>query len=196
MASIPSPTGEEKQLARALVDVMNAERHRRLLPADRRRSRQCDRSNRGKRRWRDLLLYAPSGYRLLHPRGRRMSVDRRPIAGGNDDQRAIVRDGDVVGMGAENPKGYAACVVAAAQAIKSGGRAVARFAVGRIGSGRHADKPAADVAKVQCRSRRGLRFHVGAGRARRFRDHRQTGLVGRLGRGGIVLVQGDRAEAI
>ena len=32
---------------------------------------------------------------------------------------AQVRDGDVVGNGAENPKGYAACVVAAAQALKA-----------------------------------------------------------------------------
>jgi acetylornithine deacetylase/succinyl-diaminopimelate desuccinylase-like protein len=34
---------------------------------------------------------------------------------------AAVRDGEVVGMGAENPKGYAACTIAAAQAIKAAG---------------------------------------------------------------------------
>ncbi len=47
-----------------------------------------------------------------------MSVDRRSVAGRDDDE-PYIRDGDVVGMGAENPKGYAACVVAAAQAIKA-----------------------------------------------------------------------------
>ena len=53
---------------------------------------------------------------------------------------------------------------------------------GWLGSGRHADKPAAFVAKIQCRTRSRLCFHVGTGRARRFRDHGETRLIRSLGK--------------
>ncbi len=184
MASIPSPTGEEGQLARAVVDVMNASGVGAFYQPMDDDSRQCRSvespgSGDGVRSYCFMRPWIPP-FPTDEEEECPWIGDRLP---GEMTTNAYVRDGDVVGMGAENPKGYAACVVAAAQAIKAADVPLERFAVGRIGSGRDADKPAAVVAKVQCRSRRRLRFHVGTGRARRFCDHRETGLVGGLGRG-------------
>src|SRR5215470_4241320 len=118
MASIPSPTGEEGQLAEAIVDVMNKSD----IDASYQRM-EDDQGNaigriRGMGDSADLLLYAPLDTAFSTNAGEECPWigDRFPAEMTTD---AYVRDGDVVGMGAENPKGYAACVVAAAQAIKA-----------------------------------------------------------------------------
>jgi len=120
MASIPSPTGEEGQLARAIVDVMNKSG----IDAFYQRM-EDDQGNaigriRGTGDGADLLLYAPldSAFSTNTEEECPWIGDRFPA---EMTTQAYVRDGDVVGMGAENPKGYAACVVAAAQAIKAAG---------------------------------------------------------------------------
>jgi acetylornithine deacetylase/succinyl-diaminopimelate desuccinylase-like protein len=120
MASIPSPTGEEKQLGQAVVDVMNKS----AVDAFYQRM-DDDQGNAigriiGTGDGADLLLYAPldTAFSTNAEEECPWIGDRFPAEMTTD---AVVRDGDVVGMGAENPKGYAACVVAAAQAIKAAG---------------------------------------------------------------------------
>src|SRR6516225_8838002 len=120
MASIPSPTGEEQQLAQAIVDVMNKSgisASYQRMEDDQGNAIGCIRGTGGGA---DLLLYAPldTAFSSNAEEECPWIGDRFPA---EMTTRAYVRDGDVVGMGAENPKGYAACVVAAAQAIKAAG---------------------------------------------------------------------------
>ena len=120
MASIASPTGEEKQLATTLVDVMNdtgIDAHYQSMADD-----QGNAVGRiaGTGGGADLLLYAPfdTAFSTNEEEECPWIGDRLP---GEMTTNAYVGDGNVVGMGAENPKGYAACVVAAAQAIRAAG---------------------------------------------------------------------------
>ena len=118
MASIPSPTGEEGQLAQAIVDVMNKSGVEALYqPMDDAQGNAIGRIS-GTGDGADLLLYAP-----LDTAFSTSEKEECPWVGARlpaeMTTNAYVRDGDVVGMGAENPKGYATCVVAAAQAIKA-----------------------------------------------------------------------------
>jgi len=118
MASIASPTGEEKQLAMTLVGVMrNSGIHTQYQPMD------DDQGNvigciAGTGNGADLLLYAPldTAFSINEEEECPWVGDRLPA---EMTTNAYVRGGEVVGMGAENPKGYAACAIAAAQAIKS-----------------------------------------------------------------------------
>ena len=118
MASIPSATGEERQLAQAIVDVMKDSGTEAFFQpmAD-------DQGNAvgriaGNGNGADLLLYAPldTAFSTDEEEECPWIGDRLPE---EMTTNAYVRDGEVVGMGAENPKGYAACAIAAAQAIKS-----------------------------------------------------------------------------
>src|SRR5262249_59210988 len=88
----------------------------------------------------DLLLYAPldSAFSTNTEEECPWIGDRFPA---EMTTQAYVRDGDVVGMGAENPKGYAACVVAAAQAIKAAGAPFRGSLLVGLGAGRLAAKP-------------------------------------------------------
>jgi acetylornithine deacetylase/succinyl-diaminopimelate desuccinylase-like protein len=118
MASIASPTGEEKQLATTLVDVMNKSgipAH--YQPMDDDQGNAVGRIA-GTGNGADLLLYAPldTAFSPNEEEECPWIGDRLPR---EMTTNAYVRDGEVVGMGAENPKGYAACAIAAAQAIKS-----------------------------------------------------------------------------
>jgi acetylornithine deacetylase/succinyl-diaminopimelate desuccinylase-like protein len=120
MASIPSPTGEEGQLARTIVEVMNKSGVGAFYqPMDNAQGNAVGRIP-GQGDGADLLLYAPldTAFSTVAEEERPWIGDRFP---GEMTIDAYVRDGDVVGMGAENPKGYAACVVAAAQAIEAAG---------------------------------------------------------------------------
>ena len=118
MASIPSPTGEEGQLARAVVDVMNTSGvgayYQQIDGAQGNAIGRVEGQGDGV----DLLLYAPldTAFSTDPDEECPWIGDRLPE---EMTTNAYIRDGDVVGMGAENPKGYAACVVAAAQAIKA-----------------------------------------------------------------------------
>src|SRR5215510_15875941 len=120
MASIPSPTGEEGPLARAVVDVMNKSGIRAFYqPMDDAQGNAIGKLS-GSGGGADLLLYAPLDTAFTTD-----EEEECPWIGDHLPSEmttnAYVRDGDVVGMGAENPKGYAACVVAAAQALKAAG---------------------------------------------------------------------------
>ena len=120
MASIPSPTGEEGQLARAMVDVMNKSGIGAFYqPIDDDQGNAIGRIP-GTGEGADLLLYAPldSAFSANEEEECPWVGDRLPT---EMTTNAYVRDGDVIGMGAENPKGYAACVIAAAQALKAAG---------------------------------------------------------------------------
>ena len=143
MASIPSPTGEERQLAQAIVGIMNASGIDGFYqPMDDDQGNAVGRIA-GSRGRRGSLALRAVGYGIFQQRGRRMSVDRRSIAGRDDDAMRRCATAMSSAMGAENPKGYAACVVAAAQAIKAAGCAAQGFAHGRLGLRRNADQPAA-----------------------------------------------------
>ena len=120
MVSIPSPTGEEGQLARAMVDVMNKSGvGASYQPMDDNQGNAIGRIS-GTGAGADLLLYAPldTAFSTHEEEECPWIGDRLPE---EMTTNACVRDGDVVGMGAENPKGYAACVIAAAQALKAAG---------------------------------------------------------------------------
>jgi acetylornithine deacetylase/succinyl-diaminopimelate desuccinylase-like protein len=118
MASIPSPTGEEGQLAQAIADVMNKSGVDAFYqPMDDAQGNAIGRVS-GSGDGADLLLYAPLDTAFSTNQNEECPWigDRLPP---EMTTNAYIRDGNVVGMGAENPKGYAACVVAAAQAIKA-----------------------------------------------------------------------------
>lgn len=119
LVDVASPPGEERELAEHLVEVMrgfadDAE----TLPLDATQASARGRL-RSARTGRDLLLYAPidtlTTGRPEHdlPWGGPWADHMLP--------RAVV-DGDVVrGLGAMNPKGHAACVLMAAEAIATAG---------------------------------------------------------------------------
>jgi acetylornithine deacetylase/succinyl-diaminopimelate desuccinylase-like protein len=120
MASIPSPTGEEGELARAMVDVMNKSGVGAFYqPIDDDQGNAIGRIP-GTGEGAELLLYAPldSAFSASEEEECPWVGDRLPA---EMTTNAYVRNGDVVGMAAENPKGYAACVIAAAQALKAAG---------------------------------------------------------------------------
>ena len=120
MVTIPSPTGEEGQLAKTLVGVMKESGiHSSYQPMDAEQGNAIGRIG-GAGDGADLLLYAP-----LDTAFSTNEEEECPWVGegfpAEMTTNAFVRDGNVVGSGAENPKGYAACVIAAAQAIKAAG---------------------------------------------------------------------------
>jgi acetylornithine deacetylase/succinyl-diaminopimelate desuccinylase-like protein len=134
MASIASPTGEEKQLAMTLVDVMNDTGiDAYYQPMDDDQGNAVGRIP-GTGGGVDLLLYAPldTAFSTNEEEECPWIGDRLPR---EMTTNAYVRDGEVVGMGAENPKGYAACAIAAAQAIKAVGVSLQGSLLVGLGSG-------------------------------------------------------------
>ena len=120
MASIPSPTGEEKQLAQAMVDLMSKSGMDAFYqPMDDAQGNAVGRVP-GNGKGADLLLYAPldTAFSTLEEEECPWVGDKLPA---EMTTNAYVQNGNVIGMGAENPKGYGACVIAAAQAIKKAG---------------------------------------------------------------------------
>jgi acetylornithine deacetylase/succinyl-diaminopimelate desuccinylase-like protein len=119
IVDIPSPTGDEAELATWLVDTMRAAGLQTVYqPIDDRQGNALGWVP-GRSRGADLLLFAPIDTHLAG------SPERDgPWAGpGRPDlvPRASV-DGDVVvGLGAENPKAFATCVLGAALAIHRAG---------------------------------------------------------------------------
>lgn len=119
ITEIPSPTGHERPLAEFLVTTMLSEG----LEA---RYQSIDDAQGNALGWRsghgegvDLLLYAPIDTHIAGnpdadgPWVGEFTPDLRPMA---------TVDGDViVGLGAENPKAFATCVLAAAVAIQRAG---------------------------------------------------------------------------
>ena len=115
MVEIPSPAGEERALAEWLVDRMTASG----LEAEYQPLSETSGNAIGRVRGRDdgptLLLYAPVDAAW---RGEDAEL---PVLGGTreDLMPGAKRRGDlVVGLSAENPKAYAACVLAAVESVR------------------------------------------------------------------------------
>ncbi|BCB90110.1 M20 family metallopeptidase [Phytohabitans suffuscus] len=120
MVSTPSPTGDEAALARLLTGhLAQAGLEAAYQEIDERQGNAVGRL-RGDGSGADLLLYAPIDTLSVGT-----AEEDVPYVGDalRPDMRAEGRlDGDtVVGLGASNPKGHAACVVEAATAIAAAG---------------------------------------------------------------------------
>lgn len=118
--NIASPTGEEGRLARSIVRRLRTagiESEEQVLDA---RQSNAVGTLRGTGRAASVLLYSP--------------IDT--LTSGNEGEdvpwaaasllpelraEAKVSDGCIYGLGAQNPKGHAACIIAAAQALKAAG---------------------------------------------------------------------------
>lgn len=120
LVDIPSPTGQEGALARAVVSRLG----RQGICA---REQELDdkQSNawavlRGKKTQPSLLLYSPVDTVTSDD-----ADEDLPWAGPTMlpemQARSQVRDGHVFGLGAQNPKGHAACVISAFEAIAMSG---------------------------------------------------------------------------
>ncbi|MEU7858295.1 hypothetical protein [Nonomuraea sp. NPDC049141] len=120
MVDIPSPTGEEGPLARWL-----AERLREAGLAGRYQPIDDDQGNaagrlRGDGTGPDLLLYAPID--TLTVGTEEEDVPQVGPALRDDMRPSAVVDGDfVIGLGASNPKGHGAAIIAAAEAVATAG---------------------------------------------------------------------------
>ncbi|MDP9821821.1 M20 family metallopeptidase [Nocardioides massiliensis] len=120
LVDIPSPTGEEAPLAAwAAQHLADAGVEARPQPIDDRQANAVGRV-RGAGDGRSLLLYAPIDTLTTGnaDEDEPWAADRlRP-----DMQPVAQVDGDhVIGLGASNPKGHAACVMAATEAIRASG---------------------------------------------------------------------------
>ena len=120
MVAIPSPTGEERELAQHLVRVLDGAGLRAVYqPIDEHQGNAVARLD-GGRDGADLLLYAPIDTLTA---GR--ADEDVPWVGPElrIDMRAEVSASGpwVVGLGASNPKGHGACIVAAAEAVARAG---------------------------------------------------------------------------
>ena len=120
MVNIPSPSGEERPLAEyAATHLRERGMSAGCQLLDAQQANAVGRYS-GQGGGGDLLLYAPIDTAFtgtaeddLSWIGSRLRPDLLPSA--------TLQDGFVVGLGAENPKGYAACVIAAAEAIARAG---------------------------------------------------------------------------
>jgi acetylornithine deacetylase/succinyl-diaminopimelate desuccinylase-like protein len=120
MVNIPSPTGDEGPLAAyAVAHMRDAGLEAFCQPIDDRQANAVGRL-RGSGGGADLLLYAPLDTDFtgipdedLPGVGHELPSELRP--------EAQVKDGYVVGLGAVNPKGFASCVMTAAEAIQRAG---------------------------------------------------------------------------
>ncbi len=123
MVDIPSPTGEEQALARHLADTLD----RAGLDAATQEVEGTMVNAHGRLAGRtggpSLLLYAPIDTVTVGA-----ETDDLPWAGpvlrSDMSPGAEVRDGMVVGLGAHNPKGHGACVLAAVEALTGAGIAL------------------------------------------------------------------------
>ncbi|MFD3312414.1 M20 family metallopeptidase [Streptomyces sp. NPDC058694] len=120
LVDIPSPTGDEGPLATHIADTLKAAGCRSAVqPLDDRQANAWARLE-GDGTGPDLMLYAPIDTLTVGEEGEdlpwigpELRDDMRP--------RATVYDDLVVGLGASNPKGHAACVMMAAEAIALAG---------------------------------------------------------------------------
>lgn len=151
LTEIPSPTGEERGIAEFLVNYMReAGLEAFYQPIDDKQGNAIGRL-RGDGRGPDLLLYAPTdtaftgGEEDVPWPGATLRPDFRAAA--------LVREGNVIGLGAENPKAYVTCVVAAAEAVKRAGVPLLGTVVIGLGAG----------GMPTNKRRGGGRFNIGQG---------------------------------
>lgn len=120
VVDVPSPTGEERPLAALLAAELGAAGlDARVQPLDDRQANALGRLP-GDGTGPDLMLYAPIDTLTtgraeddLPWAGPELRPDMRPAAQAHGDL--------VVGLGAGNPKGHVACVLAAAEAVAAAG---------------------------------------------------------------------------
>jgi acetylornithine deacetylase/succinyl-diaminopimelate desuccinylase-like protein len=157
MTSIPSPTGEEQALAEHLVtrgrrvgleatcQVIDGEQANALVRRP------------GLGEGPDLLLYAPID---THTVG--MKADDLPWVGETlrEDMvpRASVHRDYVVGLGANNPKGHAACVLAAVEAVHRAGAPLRGAVLAGFGAGGMPVNPRPGAARRDVGHGRGCAF--------------------------------------
>lgn len=118
LVDVPSPTGEERALAETIVSMLRAAGIDSSLQAlDERQANAVGRIA-GTGDGQSVLLYAP-----IDTVTAGNAAEDLPWAA--DEMRADMLahsrlvDGHVVGLGAHNPKGHVACIIAAAEAIKA-----------------------------------------------------------------------------
>ncbi|MGW4910989.1 M20 family metallopeptidase [Streptomyces sp. NPDC004270] len=134
LVDIPSPTGDEGPLAEHIAATLTAAGcPARLQPLDDRQANAWARLS-GDGTGPDLMLYAPIDTLTVGEEsedlpwiGPELRDDMRP--------RATVHDDLVVGLGASNPKGHAACVMMAAEAIALAGIPLTGDLVAAFGAG-------------------------------------------------------------
>lgn len=140
MTDIPSPTGEERALAEYLVERGREAGLDAFVQQIDELSANAVLRNRGEGGGADLLLYAPidthtvgSPHEDLPWVGPEIRRDMKP--------EAFVEGPYVAGLGANNPKGHAACIVAAMEALRRAevplrGTLVAGFGAGGMPTNR------------------------------------------------------------
>lgn len=121
MTTIPSPTGAERELAEYLVARLGAAGFEAVYQRIDDEQGNATARYRGNGTGPSLMLFAPIDTHLAGN-----LADDGPWAGLGPERTdlrtaAYADDGAVVGLGAENPKGHAACVVAAAEAVRRAG---------------------------------------------------------------------------
>ncbi|MEU6141679.1 deacylase [Streptomyces sp. NPDC047081] len=134
LVDIPSPTGDEGPLARHIAATLATTVPRTAVqPLDDRQANAWARLD-GDGTGPDLMLYAPIDTLTVGEEsedlpwiGPELRDDMRP--------RATVHDDLVVGLGASNPKGHAACVMMAAEAIARAGVPLTGDLVAAFGAG-------------------------------------------------------------
>ncbi len=120
MTAIPSPTGEERALAEFMVQTLRASGlDAAYQPIDAMQGNALGWC-RGTGGGADLMLYAPIDTHIAGD-----AAEDCPWVGGELRRdmlpTPVTEDGFVIGLCAENPKGYAACAVAAAEAVRRAG---------------------------------------------------------------------------
>jgi acetylornithine deacetylase/succinyl-diaminopimelate desuccinylase-like protein len=147
MVEIPSVTGDERGLAEFIVARLGARGlEAKYQPIDDRQGNATARY-RGDGNGADLMLYAPidthitgSASEDYEGLGSETRPDMLPIAVHGEDY--------VMGLCAENPKGYAACVIAAAEAVRAAGVPLrGDLLVGLGGGGMPTNKPPTDALR-------------------------------------------------
>ncbi|MGW2048423.1 M20 family metallopeptidase [Streptomyces sp. NPDC001858] len=134
LVDIPSPTGDEGPLAAHIADTLAVSGCRtEVQPLDDRQANAWARLE-GDGTGPDLMLYAPIDTLTVGEEsedlpwiGPELRDDMRP--------QATVYDDLVVGLGASNPKGHAACVMMAAEAIGLAGVPLTGDLVAAFGAG-------------------------------------------------------------
>ncbi len=121
MIEVPSPTGDEAPLALVLAQrLADFGLDARVQPLDDRQANAVGHLRSSVTDGPELLLYAPIDTHLagdeavdLPQAGERLTELQR--------NHATVRGWEIAGLGAENPKGFAACVITAARCIAASG---------------------------------------------------------------------------
>ena len=145
LVDTPSPTGGEAELARLIAGILRASAgHGVVQYLDERQANAWGRisSSSGERSGPTVMLYAPIDTLTMGdpvmdvpwssaPSSRRDSTDlaahQQPVA--------VVRDGIVSGLGAMNPKGHAACILMAFEAVADAGLRLPGEIIAAFGAG-------------------------------------------------------------